>query len=128
MIYAALTPMAETQRVCVRWLLRYFELFGDDKDEVMIQVMLKKQVHEHYQKHMMSQSRAYVGLERFYDIWNVLYPKHRLRPYCDIPGSCDTCYEIDRLRRQEKDTHTAQMLKDAHLMHRGGMFMLERGE
>ena len=106
----------------------YLETTVQNKDEVMIQVMLKKQVHEHYQKHMMSQSRAYVGLERFYDIWNVLYSKHRLRPYCDIPGSCDTCYEIDRLRRQEKDTHTAQMLKDAHLMHRGGMFMLERGE
>ena len=31
MIQAALTPMAETQRVCIRWLLRYFELYdGDD--------------------------------------------------------------------------------------------------
>ena len=49
MVQAALTPMAETQRVCIRWLLRYFELYGDDspnKDEVMIQVMLKKQVYE----------------------------------------------------------------------------------
>ena len=82
MVYAVLTPIAETQRVSVRWLLRFFELFGDDspnKDEVMIQVMLKKQVHEHYQKHMMSQSRAYVGLERFYDIWPKASPKTILR-------------------------------------------------
>ena len=80
--------MAETQRVCNRcwWLLRYFELYGDDspnKDEVMIQVMLKKQVYEHYNQ-MISQGREFVGLERFYDIWNVIYPKHRLRSYCDI--------------------------------------------
>lgn len=131
MVRAALTPFAETQRVCIRWLLRYFELYGDDspnKDEVMVQVMLKNQVHEHYKRQMVAQHREYVGLERFYELWNVIFPKHRQRPYCDIPGSCDTCYEIDRLRRQENTTHTAQMLKDAHVMHRGGMFMLERTE
>ena len=128
MIQAAITPMAETQRVCIRWLLRYFELYGDDspnKDEVIIQVMLKKDVYELYRRHMTGQHREFVGLERFYyDIWNVIYPRHRKR----LPGSCDTCYEIDRLRRQENDNHTAQMLKDAHLMHRGGLFMLELGE
>ena len=90
MIQAAITPMAETQRVCIRWLLRYFELYGDDspnKDEVMIQVMLKKDVYDLYRRHMTGQHRDLVGLERFYDIWNVIYPKHRKRPYCDIPGS-----------------------------------------
>jgi hypothetical protein len=94
----------------------------------MIQVMLKKQVYDQYQKHMAAQHREFVGLERFYEIWKVIYPKNRQRPYCDIPSSCDTCYEIDRLRRQENSTYTAQMLKNAHLMHRGRMFMLERGE
>ena len=71
MIYAALTPMAEVQRVCIRWLLRFFELYGDDvpnKDEVNIQVQLKNQVYQHYQKHMMEQHREFVGLQRFYDI------------------------------------------------------------
>ena len=84
MIRAALSPFSETQRVCIRWLLRYFELYGDDspnKDEVMVQVMLKNQVHEHYKRQMIGQHREYVGLERFYELWNVIYPKHRQRPY-----------------------------------------------
>jgi hypothetical protein len=41
-----------------------------DKDEVMIQVMLKKDVYDLYRRHMMGQHRDLVGLERFYDIWN----------------------------------------------------------
>ena len=130
MVRAGLSPLAEVQRVAIKWLERYFELYGDDipnADEVMIQVMLKKSVYELYVKHMKQQGdRETIDLPRFYTIWNVLFPKHRKRPYCDIPGSCDTCYQIDRLRRQENDTHTVQMLKDAHLMHRGGLFMLER--
>ena len=61
-------------RVCIRWLLRYFELYGDDsslnnKDKVIIQVMLK---HEQYQKHMMDQHRDFVDQESFYEIWKVV--------------------------------------------------------
>ena len=130
MVQASITPLAETQRVAVWWLSRYFELYGDDSpnsDQVLIQVLLKKSVYDLYVKGMQMQgNRPVVELNRFYKIWTVLFPKHRKRPYCDIPGKCDTCYRIDRLRRQENDTHTARMLKDAHLMHRGGMFMLER--
>ena len=58
MVQAAITPMAETQRVCIRWLLRYFELYGDDspnKDEVMIQVMRKRDVYDLYRRHMTGQ-------------------------------------------------------------------------
>lgn len=133
-VRACITPLSSTQRVAVQWLKDYFEVHGDnspDSDETFIPVMLKQSVYELYVRQMQSSStdtsvRKVVCASRFSEIWNVLFPKHKRRTYCDIPGKCDICYEIDRLRRQEHDNHTAQMLKEAHLLHRGGMFHLER--
>ena len=41
-------------------------------------------------------------------------------------GTCDTCYEIDTLRRSSPDLETQEQLKRAHHLHRGGLFNLER--
>jgi hypothetical protein len=69
MVRAALTPKAECAFAGCYGTSNYMEMLVQIKDEVMIQVI------------------ALIGLERFYDIWNVIYPKHRERPYCDdIPG------------------------------------------
>ena len=40
--------------------------------------------------------------------------------------NCDTCYEIDTLRRSSPDLETQEQLKRAHHLHRGGLFNLER--
>lgn len=107
----------------------YFEVQGDDapdSEEVHIQLMNKCEMFDMYERDMGG--RPKVGETRFGELWNVLFPKHRRRPYCDIPGKCFICGEIDKMRREEKDMHTLRMLKDAHLLHRGGMFMQERNE
>jgi hypothetical protein len=79
MVQASITPLAETQRVAVLWLSRYFELYGDDSpnsDQVLIQVLLKKSVYDLYVKGMQMQgNRHVIELNRFYEIWNVLFPK-----------------------------------------------------
>lgn len=72
--------------------------------------------------------RQTVSNNRFNKLWEVLFPKCRSRPWCDIPGKCNLCYEIDRQRHTEEDSIVQDMLKKAHLLHRGGMFMLERNE
>lgn len=129
MVRAAITPSAETQRIAMRWMRKFFEVQGDhspNSDETQLQIMLKADVYKKYCKDMDSQKRPTVQQQRFHEIWKVLFPLVRKRPYCDIPGKCETCYEIDRLRRQENDIHTSRMLQDAHLMHRGGMFHIER--
>jgi hypothetical protein len=133
-VRAAITPLSATQRTAVQWLKDYFEVHSDnspESDQSFIPVMLKNDVYQLYVRQMKSTStnseeRKWVSSSRFSEIWNVLFPKCKRRTYCDIPGKCDICYEIDRLRRQEHDNHTAQMLKEAHLLHRGGMFHLER--
>lgn len=41
-------------------------------------------------------------------------------------GKCDTCYEIDKMRRTSNCAETQKQLKVAHHLHRGGLFNLER--
>jgi len=132
-IRAALTPLADTQQFATIWLEHYFETYGDqapNRDETHLMIMQKTDLYNLY-KHEMDTSnppRPIVSKTRFNSLWNVLFPKCRCRPWCDIPGKCDICYEIDRLRRTEEDSIVQEKLKEAHHMHRGGMFMLERHE
>lgn len=133
MIRAALTPMADIQQLATLWLEHYFETYGDqapNQDETHLHIMQKKDLYILYESEMLKSDPpcATVSYTRFIKLWNVLFPKCRSRPWCDIPGKCDICYEIDRQRRTEEDSVVQDMLKKAHLLHRGGMFMLERNE
>lgn len=129
MIRNAITPLAEKQRQAVEWLKNYFDVYGDDSpnsEETLVQVMLKGDLYQHYLKDMVAAGREVVCQTRFGELWNVLFPFCQRRSYCDQPGKCSVCYEVDKQRRSTTDRHHAQMLKDVHLLHRGGMFMQER--
>jgi len=133
MIRAAITPYAETQMMCSIWLENYFEKYGDkapNRDETHLLIMQKNDLFKSY-IHEFSNSnppRSVVSESKFIELWNVLYPTCVSRPWCDIPGKCDICYEIDRLRRSSEESIVQEKLKEAHHLHRGGMFMLERNE
>ena len=127
MVRNAIVPYGDVQRDAVEWLKNYFDVYGDDSPnsvDTLVQVMLKGDLYKHYVKDMAT--RPTVGEPRFGELWNVLFPYCQRRSYCDQPGKCAVCYEIDKQRRCTTDRHHAKMLKDAHLLHRGGMFMLER--
>jgi hypothetical protein len=126
-----LTPLVDTQHSCVIWLSDYFERFGDslpDDDIVNICVDTKKQVFERYVREKTKNKMPTVDISKFYNLWAVLFPKHRRRPHCDIPGSCDTCFQIEQLRQCSHDKQVEKALHDIHFLHRGGMFMPERTE
>ena len=127
MVRNSLVPFAETQRLAVEWLKNYFDVYGDDSPnsaDILVQIMLKGDLYQHYLKDMKGQ--PVVAETRFGELWNVLFPHCQRRSYCDQPGKCAVCYEIDKQRRATTDRNHAKMLKDAHLLHRGGMFMQER--
>ena len=109
-----------TQRLAVEWLRNYFDVYGDDSpnsEETLVQIMLKGDLYKHYLIDMKGQ--PIVSEPRFGELWNDLFLHCQHRSYC-------VCYEIDKQRRATSDRHQARMLKDAHLLHRGGMFMIER--
>lgn len=126
----ALTPFSERQRQCVWWLEDYFKIYADcdpDSDQKAVQVMQNKTLYMQYRKEVEQLGDGeFVDESTFDELWRVLFPKYQKRNYCDIPGSCNVCYKIDRARRQESDRHTGKMWSEVHALHRGGMFMAER--
>lgn len=72
--------------------------------------------------------KGIVSFSKFVNIWRSIFPTVACRPYVDIPGKCFTCYEIDRQRRSTSNSVVQKLLAEAHILHRGGMFMLERLE
>ena len=133
MIRAALCPLSEVQNQAHLWLERYFETYGDvapNGDEVRLLIMQKLDAYKKYCHEFTSLTlkRPIVDYSTFNSLWKTLFPKCVRRPWCSVPGKCNTCYEIDRLRRIEEDVNIQDKLREAHAMHRGGLFMLERNE
>lgn len=74
------------------------------------------------------QSRPCVGQSTFGAIWNVLYPKALVRKQKDIPGTCSTCYKIEQGRKTSECAEVQAKYREAHALHRGGCFMVERDQ
>jgi hypothetical protein len=50
-----------------------------------------------------------------------------MRRYCGIPGKCEICAKIDELHQTKgASTESKRAARQCHVLHRGGMFMLER--
>jgi hypothetical protein len=125
--------LADSQQFATVWLENFFSKYGDcapNRDEIHLLIMQKKELYDQYVDDFTSSKRneQIVSYSRFNELWNVLFPRAISRPWCSIPGKCNTCAEIDRKRRESRESHVQECLRDAHHLHRGGMFMLERQE
>ena len=130
-VRASLMSSSDSQQHCVIFLEKYFSLYGDaapNQDEIKLAVTRKNEIYKAYVEDSKSLERACVDVPTFYKIWKALFPRCVSRPWCDIPGKCNTCYEIDRMRRESVNPAVQEKLQEAHALHRGGMFMLERNE
>lgn len=124
-----LAPLNRGDQIAIAWLNHHFEHYGDQSPnslETMLSITHKKEVYEQYRSQLKTSHEKLVRLERFYEIWISLFPLAVNRPWCDIPGKCETCYEIDQLRRTTTSLAVLKALQQAHLLHRGGMFNQER--
>lgn len=134
MVRAALMPLSDGQQFCATWIRNFFDKFGDhipNSDTVRISLTSKTELHHLYTLHMqqISTEGYQIPVIQYTDFVNILngaFPLCEFRSYCDIPGKCQTCYEIDQLRNSRKEAIAQEMLKTAHALHRGGLFMLER--
>lgn len=125
MVRSAIAPSADAQKSCILWLEQYFEKYGDHKpnaDQINLQILTKKEVYEKYTFDFKSKyNENIVPIKKFYELWSVLFPKSRIKPWCDIPGKCDICAAIDKGRRiNHSDPVVLEKFKEAHLLHRGG--------
>jgi len=134
MCKAAIMPRADAQMYAMVWLDRYVSVYGDDaptSDEVHLASPQKKMVYKEYETYftkVCSPPREIVSYKLFIDLWNGLLPEVLSRGYTEVCGKCDTCYQIHQVRTTAKDSATQLKAKEAHLLHRGGIFMRERYE
>jgi hypothetical protein len=61
-------------------------------------------------------------------MWNKLFNIVRIRQVKRVSGKCWTCAYINELRQLKKGKESADACKHLMIMHRGGLFMLERIE
>lgn len=129
MITAALTPNGDTKMTAVVWMENYFALAADkapNRLQSYLSECSKLDVHRSYTADMEKRGEKYVDFSTFTNLWNTIYPYVKLRSWVNVMGKCDTCAEIDAQRRQSKNVEQLRALKLLHILHRGGMFMLER--
>lgn len=134
MVEAALTPystQSDLMMVATLWLQSYFDKFGSpapNREEIHIRVMQKYSIYEMYKAEFerVNPPRSFIEYTDFIMLWNAIFPRYVSRPWCDIPGKCDTCYAIDYRRRNCGDNIVLEKLKAAHHLHRGGLVMMER--
>jgi len=121
------------QSECIYWMDQYFSTYGDcipnSENEIKLAMMRNKDVYEKYcsdQRNMIP-PKPRVDYSLFISFWKSLFPQCKSRPWCGIPGKCETCCEIDKLRRTTEDKLVQIKLQHAHHLHKGGLIELERG-
>lgn len=133
MITNSLLPVAEKDIDVALWLEDIFLTYGDhapNRNIHQISSTFKRDVYIQYMREFEKLpggiDRKPVDEQRFNEIWNACFPNYLVRPWANVTGKCDICYKIDFKRRTSTDKVTKEALRQAHLMHRGGLFMPER--
>jgi hypothetical protein len=125
----SMSPLADRQLLCIRWLERYFTDFADISPNSFyhkVSITFKKDLYLEYKKEIQKHADV-VTLSRFYELWCVLFPYCVNRPWCNVPGKCETCFMISQARNAQFQDHlTQKLLQQLHAIHRGGLFMRER--
>ena len=127
MITNALLPVADVDLAL--WLEDCFLTYGDsapNRNIKQISTTFKNDIWKMYEKEMVKLKLPVVDESRFNEIWLACFPSYLVRPYANVVGKCDICYKIDYQRRASTSKEEKQALRQAHLMHRGGLFMPER--
>jgi hypothetical protein len=127
---AAGVPLSDSAQFAVLWMKNYFDLCdrSPSTDKTYVNVSEKSDVYNLYvgEFKQLNTGEPLLQKNKFLSLWAVLFPLCVKRPHCDIPGKCATCYEIDRIRRESEPKIIHEMCKQAHALHRGGLFMQER--
>jgi hypothetical protein len=129
-ISCGLTPKSEVRQAAVLWMSEYFDMcdVSPDSDFIKVNSLMKRDIYRQYcvEQDALDPDTGVVSEPTFNELWAVIYPYCVRRTYCNIPGKCEICGTIDKLRRSANTRLVHMYLKKAHLLHRGGMFMLER--
>lgn len=132
MIRAALTPMKseigeklifDKVAYALQWLERHLDNFADvspNSDLVKVHSNTKEAIYlEYLNDRGVKKTGQFISRNKFLELWFIIFPNAKLTPWCNIPGKCNICYEIDKERRATTDDVKQKHLRDCHTIHRG---------
>jgi len=129
-VTGTLSPFQETNHMASIWIQDYFETVADHSPNSRLKkvsLSFKEELYKIYQKDFDELSMNFVSLNTFLALWRECFPTFLMRKYCGIPGKCSTCAAIDALHQEKgASVSTKRAARQCHVLHRGGMFMLER--
>ena len=130
MIQAGLTPSTPACTATAMWFKEHFELSGDPAPNgagVHLEVTDKiMSIYEMYTGDMHAQGEEILSYSRWLKIWSTTFPNVTMRAYKQVTGKCWTCYNISEGRRSNKGKVYQKAYKEAHFLHRCGLYKPER--
>jgi hypothetical protein len=128
-IRAGLASSSSLRADAIIWLENYIQNFADhapNSDMCHVSVPTRSALWEDYKQCQINKNLRYVNKKRLLQIWRSMFPYCDVRKFVNVPGKCDTCYEIDALRKSSNVPQVQRALTMCHFVHRAGLFMLER--
>ena len=117
------SKIADRTAMAVTWMEKYFDNFADkspNSEFQRVNATFKEDVYNTYKSSPLIQKTGQcITYNAFLELWSVLFPYAQKRPWCNIPGSCDTCYLIHKRGTESSDFIFQKHLRDLHTIHRG---------
>ena len=128
---AALVRSSNVHIDAMLWMENYFFQFESQPNskQIHVEYTLKRTIYEEYRDSINPSAPAGKLSEgQFKELWSSLYDFVKIRKSKRISGKCWTCAYINELRQKQKGEEVMRACKHLMIMHRGGLFMLERLE
>ena len=124
-----------TSQECFTWQQAYFALFESQPtaDTIHLDPEKKTEIYTQY-RNAMVRAAILGGKERvtvlsigsFNSLWLAAHPFVKINKVKRVKGKCWTCAYINQIREEKSCRATQEAAKALFIMHRNGLFMLER--
>jgi hypothetical protein len=109
----------------------YFDKFDFDptSKQIHIDACFKRSIYEEYIRSRgvdRGCETSSLSEGQFKSMWSLLYDHVKIRQVKRVSGKCWTCAYINETMKKNKGDAILQACKELMIMHRGGLFMLER--
>lgn len=116
---------------CFAFMENKFSLFESQPNskQIHMDVDKKRRIYKEYKEHIQSEygtEQPVLAESQFRTMWSSCFDHVKIRETKRVSGKCWTCAHINTMRHETSDVHTLEALKQLMIMHRGGLFMLER--
>lgn len=119
--------MRRTQCETFLWFKDHFDLTGDfqpNSEQVHLDHIEKTEIYDMYVNEIGSENAlCYSSWRKF---WSEIFPEVNIRAWKNVTGKCKHCGYINAGRRTAKSPEEIAAFRKLHILHKSGLFMMER--